>query len=180
MQIEPLDETSVGVDGRVCFYGKTSHYHVDLCEDDRDENEITGNTGSGEPQNNIQRKSTPSTIYATPDQNLVARRAAIPELLSEITPTVLDHLLDAYWCWAHHLHLVLNKGLFLSMYCKVRYQVAWLMPCRRSICCWPVGDAIFGQRSARSSRAIFHKSRCTIARNSFRRSSVAAAAGRYR
>jgi hypothetical protein len=39
-----------------------------------------------------------------------------PEVLSEIPSEFLDHLLDAYWCWAHHLHLVLNKRLFLSTY----------------------------------------------------------------
>ncbi|KIW30332.1 uncharacterized protein PV07_06082 [Cladophialophora immunda] len=109
-QNEPPDETSIGADGRICFYGKTSHYHVDPQDDGKGEDllpeadeQLVLNMGV----------STASTIYTTPELNLFVDTPAVPQLLSEISSELLDHFLDAYWCWSHHLHLVLNKRLFL-------------------------------------------------------------------
>ncbi|KIX96081.1 uncharacterized protein Z520_08336 [Fonsecaea multimorphosa CBS 102226] len=109
-QNEPPDETSIGADGRICFYGKTSHYHVDL-EDDGTGVELLPE--SDEQQALNMGVSTASTIYTTPELNLFVDSPAMPQLLSEISSESLNHLLDAYWCWSHHLHLVLNKRLFL-------------------------------------------------------------------
>ncbi|KAJ9605150.1 hypothetical protein H2200_010540 [Cladophialophora chaetospira] len=109
----PPDEASVGMDGRVEFYGKTSHYHVDPREEDGGEDMLPGNMEPVERQPTHQHLSIASTIYTTPDVSLTAEPAGPPQVLSELTSEFLDHLLDAYWCWAQHLHLVLNRRLFL-------------------------------------------------------------------
>ncbi|EXJ65190.1 hypothetical protein A1O7_01530 [Cladophialophora yegresii CBS 114405] len=111
IQRESPDEASVGVDGRICFYGKTSHYHVDLRGDEDDEG--MAEQGGRHTTDQYQHISTASTIYTTPDINALTYSPGPPEVLSEIPNEFLDHLLDAYWCWAHHLHLVLNRRLFL-------------------------------------------------------------------
>ncbi|OAP62261.1 hypothetical protein AYL99_04464 [Fonsecaea erecta] len=109
-QNEPPDETSIGVDGRICFYGKTSHYHVDPQDDGTGEDLLP----EGDEQQVLNLGvSTASTVYTTPELNLFVDAPALPQLLSEISNELLDHFLDAYWCWSHHLHLVLNKRLFL-------------------------------------------------------------------
>ncbi|EXJ76086.1 uncharacterized protein A1O5_00594 [Cladophialophora psammophila CBS 110553] len=107
-QNEPPVETSIGADGRICFYGKTSHYHVDPQDDGKREDLLP----EGDEQQALNMGvSTASAIYTTPELHLFVD--AVPQLLSEISAELLDHFLDAYWCWSHHLHLVLNKRLFL-------------------------------------------------------------------
>ena len=119
-QDAPPDEASVGVDGRVCFYGKTSHYHVDPRDDEGSGGIISDSEEQGEQLATHQHISTASTIYTTPDVNMLIESSGPPQVLSEIPSESLDHLLDAYWCWAHYLHSVLNKRLFLSMYLPFR------------------------------------------------------------
>ncbi|OCT54330.1 hypothetical protein CLCR_00914 [Cladophialophora carrionii] len=126
IQGEPPDEASVGVDGRICFYGKTSHYHVGPREDEDDEGTLPRSSEQRERQTTDQQQpmSSASTIYTTPDVNAPIESPGPPEVLSEIPSEFLDHLLDAYWCWAHHLHLVLNKRLFLST-CLNGVAMSW-------------------------------------------------------
>ncbi|KAF2103629.1 hypothetical protein NA57DRAFT_50502 [Rhizodiscina lignyota] len=88
---EPLDETSVDENGSVCFYGRTSLYHIDapVSPGDKLESEPSSN-GS------LTHKSTTLALF-----------------MSSLDPSILGQLLDSYWRWPHHLHCVLSKKIFL-------------------------------------------------------------------
>ncbi|KAL7901870.1 fungal-specific transcription factor domain-containing protein [Trichoderma sp. TUCIM 5745] len=88
------EETSIGIDGQVYFYGRTSLYHIDPQKTPRDEARDDSNLGYGS-------NTRPE------EQNEMAA------FLAEISPGMLHELLATYWCWPHHLHCVLVKKVFL-------------------------------------------------------------------
>ncbi|KAI0110762.1 fungal-specific transcription factor domain-containing protein [Nemania sp. FL0031] len=88
------DETSIGTDGKVCFYGSTSLYHVAPSEEHR------GDTPNGKGQ------------QAGEDARL-EQQDEMAAFLGEISSSLLDDLLSTYWCWPHHLHCVLVKKIFI-------------------------------------------------------------------
>lgn len=107
--IEGPQETSVGVDGGVCFYGKTSLYHVEPQGADKDA------LASGHLEETDEHgASTNGASYASPPL-LTKVDNATCSILTEISKELLDELLAAYWCLPHHFHLVLCKRLFLRM-----------------------------------------------------------------
>ncbi|GAP88259.2 putative nitrogen assimilation transcription factor nirA [Rosellinia necatrix] len=89
-------ETSIDVDGKVCFYGSTSLYHVAPSDNHQGESEPSdgGDTQAGDTPVEFERNN---------------KMAAF---LGEIPPALLDELLDEYWRWPHHLHRVLVKKIF--------------------------------------------------------------------
>ncbi|RFU73437.1 nitrogen assimilation transcription factor nira [Trichoderma arundinaceum] len=88
------EETSIGIDGQVYFYGRTSLYHIDPQKSPRDEARDDGSLAYGS-------NTRPE------EQNEMAA------FLAEISPVLLHELLATYWCWPHHLHCVLVKKVFL-------------------------------------------------------------------
>ncbi|KAH9992180.1 fungal-specific transcription factor domain-containing protein [Xylariaceae sp. FL0662B] len=97
---DAAEMASVGADGRVCFYGKTSLYHVDPRGFEED-SPISHETNVGGGNRNM--ANTPS----------MPKFRDTVSLLAEIPSTILNDLLDTYWCYPHHLHCVLCKALFL-------------------------------------------------------------------
>ena len=93
-----VEETSIRSDGQVHFYGKTSLYHID----------------SGEIRPGESTTSPSGSVLLDPESRHVEREE-MRLYLSEIDPQVLRELMDTYWCWPHHLHLVLCKKVFLRM-----------------------------------------------------------------
>ncbi|KAI8957733.1 hypothetical protein F5Y11DRAFT_352216 [Daldinia sp. FL1419] len=98
---DTTEMASVGTDGRVNFYGKTSLYHIDPKH--FEENSPT--TSHEDDAGNYSRG-----IAATPSMFELHDTAS---LLVEIPHGLLNHLLDTYWCYPHHFHCVLCKPLFL-------------------------------------------------------------------
>ncbi|UKZ61382.1 uncharacterized protein TrAtP1_002647 [Trichoderma atroviride] len=88
------EETSIGIDGQVYFYGRTSLYHIDPQKKPRDEAQDDSNLAYG-------------SDIRPEEQNEMAA------FLAEISPIMLHELLATYWCWPHHLHCVLVKKVFL-------------------------------------------------------------------
>ncbi|KAI1088917.1 fungal-specific transcription factor domain-containing protein [Rostrohypoxylon terebratum] len=108
---------SVGTDGRLCFYGKTSLYHID-------------------PQNFD--PNSPETNHDTSIENDNHGLAYMPSLypqfcdtasiLAETPSAILVDLLDTYWTYPHHLHCVLCKPLFLrDLYSSGPYVTPFLL-----------------------------------------------------
>lgn len=92
------EETSIGADGQVYFYGKTSLYHIESQTSPQEEvgthNESTSPTGLDPRCRDDERNE-------------------MGAFLAEISPDLLESLLNTYWAWPHHLHCVLTKKLFL-------------------------------------------------------------------
>jgi hypothetical protein len=95
------EETSIGADGQVYFYGATSLYRVDPQPPSQD--------GA---QNSTDSVSPWSGANQDPDSRHDERNE-MRAFINEIAPAHLQELLEAYWCWPHHLHCVLCKRLFL-------------------------------------------------------------------
>lgn len=132
------EETSIGIDGQVYFYGRTSLYHIDPQKTPRDEARDDSNLGYGS-------NTRPE------EQNEMAA------FLAEISPGMLHELLATYWCWPHHLHCVLVKKVFLRA-----YNTRWnFMLCpltqvaRRFTYSWPVRFAFSSKRCAVASCSVF-------------------------
>ncbi|KAI0466921.1 fungal-specific transcription factor domain-containing protein [Xylaria cf. heliscus] len=88
-------ETSIGTDGQVCFYGSTSLYHIAPSDGHQDTASYTSDR---------QGRTTDSRREQQDEMAL---------FLGEIPPSLLDDLLNTYWCWPHHLHCVLVKRIFI-------------------------------------------------------------------
>ena len=101
--IEEPEETSVGMDGEICFYGKTSLYHVEPREDG---NEPTQHDRAATERNQ------PAVSYSSPAFS-VGHDFTVASVRSEVSPQTFNDLVTVYWCLPHHLHLVLCKPLFL-------------------------------------------------------------------
>ncbi|KAI1804792.1 fungal-specific transcription factor domain-containing protein [Daldinia bambusicola] len=122
VHVENTDDTiemaSVGTDGRVNFYGKTSLYHID-------------------PKHFEEHSPTSTSSYGDSTGTHIHDMAAIPSifelhditlLLAEIPHELMNDLLDTYWCYPHHFHCVLCKPLFLrDLYSSGPYVTPFLL-----------------------------------------------------
>ncbi|KAI1460015.1 fungal-specific transcription factor domain-containing protein [Annulohypoxylon moriforme] len=114
---DAAEMTSVGADGRVCFYGKTSLYHIDPQNFEPDSPETNHDTSIEENSPNM--AYMPSTY---PEFHNTA------SILAEIPSALLADLLDTYWTYPHHLHCVLCKPLFLrDLYNSGPYVTPFLL-----------------------------------------------------
>ncbi|KAI0414669.1 fungal-specific transcription factor domain-containing protein [Xylaria grammica] len=89
------EETSIGTDGQLCFYGSTSLYHISPSDGHRGSTLYSNGRETGEPHARLEQQD------------------AMTAFLGEIPSSLLDNLLDTYWCWPHHLHCVLIKKIFI-------------------------------------------------------------------
>lgn len=124
---ELLHETSVDEDGRICFYGSTSSLHVQPdqaafirqqpaeapsigCVDD-------SGTNSWFQAPDKPRTESLSSLSPPLTTNTTAPVDHIASVLNdEITLELFNELMEIYWCWPHHLHLVLCRKLFMRAY----------------------------------------------------------------
>ncbi|OTB17020.1 hypothetical protein K445DRAFT_365650 [Daldinia sp. EC12] len=113
---DAAEMASVGTDGRVNFYGKTSLYHIDPKH--FEENSPTSSHGD----------STGNYIHDMAGMPSMLELLDIASLLAEIPHGLLNHLLDTYWCYPHHFHCVLCKPLFLrDLYNSGPYVTPFLL-----------------------------------------------------
>ncbi|KAI0975088.1 fungal-specific transcription factor domain-containing protein [Xylaria arbuscula] len=89
------DETSIGTDGQLCFYGSTSLYHISPSDGHQGNAPYSNGRETGEPHARLEQQD------------------AMAAFLGEIPSSLLHGLLDTYWCWPHHLHCVLVKKIFI-------------------------------------------------------------------
>ncbi|KKA16332.1 hypothetical protein T310_10066 [Rasamsonia emersonii CBS 393.64] len=110
---ELLNETSVGEDGRICFYGRTSLYHLQP-----EQITLTRRPSGSEivvetrPYGPATRKESIYSL-AAPSPALSQQSELGSIINSQISQELVNELLDVYWCWPHHLHLVLCRKLFM-------------------------------------------------------------------
>ncbi|EXJ83061.1 hypothetical protein A1O1_06679 [Capronia coronata CBS 617.96] len=112
-QDETMDETSLGADGGVVFYGETSLYHIEPRGDGTEDQGETMPNRSDQGEVLEQQASTTATTYSMPESILSDQQESLSSFLADIPPDLLTELLNVYWCWPHHLHCVLCKKLFL-------------------------------------------------------------------
>lgn len=104
-----LDETTVTKNGQLDFFGPTSHYHVLQEKDARAVRQISVGRETDVVRNSLTIRGMPTCAPAT------RPRGDLRFVLSpEIPELLVNELLDVYWCWPHHFHLVLCRKLFMS------------------------------------------------------------------
>ncbi|KAI2634815.1 fungal-specific transcription factor domain-containing protein [Hypomontagnella submonticulosa] len=107
---------SVGTDGRVCFYGRTSLYHIDPKNFEEDSPTTSHDAGIDDYCHGMANMPSILELHDT------------ASLLAEIPLGLLNDLLDTYWCYPHHLHCVLCKALFLrDLYNQGPYVTPFLL-----------------------------------------------------
>ncbi|KAI1619960.1 fungal-specific transcription factor domain-containing protein [Exophiala viscosa] len=112
-QHEAPDEASLDPDGRLVFYGKTSLYHLGPQEDaryDPQTENIPDENGFVIPE---PPAHSSSASHETPGYFAHDANDSLPQFISEIDASLLNHLLETYWCYPQHLHCVLCKSLFM-------------------------------------------------------------------
>lgn len=108
------NETSVDLDGRICFYGSTSLYHYKP-----DQSTVSRVQPPGQ---------LPDSIFASPpDATPTSRLLDSPNdffkpveppdiksyLNTNVSSEVCNELLETYWCWPHNIHFVLCRKIFM-------------------------------------------------------------------
>lgn len=126
---ELLSETSVDEEGRICFYGATSLFHL---QPDQAKIFSTELLETAEPnllnvnetlqwerpvqwQNNRTLRTSRPLLSATTQSDFGTF------LSPDVSSSLCNELLEIYWAWPHHLHRVLSRKLFtrkheLSLY----------------------------------------------------------------
>jgi hypothetical protein len=105
-----FEEITLDGGGNLCFYGATSLYHWTLGPEDQvspSNSRITIGVSAG-PQP-PEARSIPSLLSCN---MLSSPRMVIGDV--DINSSLLHTLLDTYWCFPHHLHLVLSRRLFMG------------------------------------------------------------------
>lgn len=115
----PLDETSVDEQGRICFYGSTSHFHVEPQSAESPGTARVPALPRAALQSDGESPSAGSTlnysgITASAGLGSSTDSVLLSVIGSEITAEFVDELLEVYWCWPHHLHRVLCRRIFIS------------------------------------------------------------------
>jgi hypothetical protein len=111
--IELLNETSVDEDGRICFYGTTSLFHL------KPDQSTMSRTRTSDTILVLPEETTPSVQWLnTPSPSLST--SAQPDIKSylniDISSEICNELLETYWCWPHNIHLVLCRKIFMRAY----------------------------------------------------------------
>lgn len=116
------DETSLGADGEVCFYGETSLYHIHPQAGQGGQGSTRADKGSAplsdkEYATELPGQDTPSN-HASAGEATLGHYTHHPDyklqaFLSQLPLDLLNDLLATYWCWPQHLHCVLSKSIFI-------------------------------------------------------------------
>lgn len=122
---ELLNETSVDEEGRIVFYGTTSLFHLQP-----DQTAISRTQAPREPPDTIllvaggtappldrtlQWQTTLSLNTPSPSLSTSAQTDFGTYLNADVNSELCNELLETYWCWPHHLHLVLCRKIFMRM-----------------------------------------------------------------
>lgn len=103
-----LEEITLDGCGHLCFYGATSLYHwkIDL------EDQSTSNSQNRIGMSTGPEKSEARFFSDPPRYDIFSSSGNVIGDLN-ITASQLWSLLDTYWCFPHHLHLVLCRQVFM-------------------------------------------------------------------
>jgi hypothetical protein len=115
---ELLQETSVDEDGRICFYGSTSNLHLQPDQTTfirhnsgdsghMDNDDTVSWKASNKPRTESLHSVSPGLTSTTPVDHIASL------LNADITIDTVNELMEIYWCWPHHLHLVLSRKIFM-------------------------------------------------------------------
>lgn len=122
---ELLNETSVDEEGRIVFYGTTSLFHLQP-----DQTAISRTQAPQEPSDTIlvvagetapplertlQWQTTLNLNTPSPSLSTSAQTDFGTYLNADVNSELCNELLETYWCWPHHLHLVLCRKIFMRM-----------------------------------------------------------------
>lgn len=116
---EILNETSVDEDGRICFYGTTSLFHLQPDQatstrtGERNDPTFVHSNGLALWERSFQWQNSLNLDTPSPSLSVSPQTDIGTYLNVDIDSQVCSELLDIYWCWPHHLHLVLCKKLFI-------------------------------------------------------------------
>ncbi|KIX99414.1 uncharacterized protein Z520_04990 [Fonsecaea multimorphosa CBS 102226] len=108
------NETSVDIDGRICFFGSTSLYHYKP-----DQSTVSRTNPPGELSNTLfsqPQDATPtSRLLDSPADflNPVEQPDIKSYLNTNVSSEICNELLDTYWCWPHNIHFVLCRKIFM-------------------------------------------------------------------
>ncbi|OJJ87456.1 uncharacterized protein ASPGLDRAFT_55879 [Aspergillus glaucus CBS 516.65] len=100
-----LEEVTLDSRGNLCFYGATSFYHWRL--DPKRHLSQSSNMPTASALSQSRSCSTPFQLGLSPGYKF-----PYWEVLG-ISEDRLQNLLETYWCFPHHLHLVLSRRIFL-------------------------------------------------------------------
>ena len=116
-----LNETSVDEDGRICFYGTTSSFHLQP-----DQSVLSGQQAGEVSEASVVMTDDAvsgdripqwrnSLAFDTPSPSLsVSVQTDLGTFLNtDVDSELCNELLETYWCWPHHLHLVLCRKIFM-------------------------------------------------------------------
>lgn len=106
-----LDETTVTKNGQLDFFGPTSHYHVLQEKNVQAVRQISVSKKTDIVHNSLTIRGMPIGVCAPATHPRGDLRSALSPEISEL---LVNELLDVYWCWPHHFHLVLCRNLFMS------------------------------------------------------------------
>lgn len=117
---EVLNETSVDEDGRICFYGTTSLYHlqpdqVSKSVGERRDSALGVANDLAPWERTFQWQDSLSLDTPSPSISTSAQTDIGTYLNVDVDSQLCNELLDIYWCWPHHLHLVLCRKIFMRM-----------------------------------------------------------------
>ncbi|KAL7906621.1 fungal-specific transcription factor domain-containing protein [Trichoderma velutinum] len=105
-----LDETIVTKNGQIDFFGPTSHYHVQQEKGVRASSRLSVSRETDILCGSLTIRGMPTAACAPVTRTRGDLRSA---LSPEIPESILNELLDVYWCWPHHFHLVLCRKIFM-------------------------------------------------------------------
>ncbi|KAJ4858036.1 fungal specific transcription factor domain-containing protein [Trichoderma breve] len=105
-----LDETTVTKNGQIDFFGPTSHYHVQREKGVRIPSRLSVSRETDILYSSLTIRGMPNAACAPATRPRDDLRSA---LSPEIPEPLVDELLDVYWCWPHHFHLVLCRKIFM-------------------------------------------------------------------
>ena len=115
--IDLCHETSVDEGGRICFYGTTSFFH--LSPDESTVSCVQAPQGTPEAMLASPEQTSPSAWWldslSSPPRH--GEQRDIKSYLNiNISTETCNELLETYWCWAHNIHLVLCRKIFMCTY----------------------------------------------------------------
>jgi hypothetical protein len=115
----PLDETSLDEQGRICFYGSASYFHIEPQLDESSNGRRRPTLSNAAPASDTESPWAGSTLNLRDSAANVKLDSSTDSVFasvisSEITTELIEELLEVYWCWPHHLHRVLCRQIFTS------------------------------------------------------------------
>lgn len=124
-----LQETSVDEHGRVCFYGSTSLFHMKPGPDvllreealRKSSTSVQSTTSPVSCDSELELQSAPLPQNPTAPLSTHSKIDGEMSYNADYALSVCRELLETYWCWPHHLHLVLCRKLFMRKFSVISF-----------------------------------------------------------